>query len=101
MRQPIVKDTYVKATLNTYDQSIYVNTDIGVSGPGYDSAHTVFTLPNGEIYDGTADLLEVFCNEALWEEGIHYSYTNSTNATTITTLSVIPRYTRIRFRKIY
>ena len=101
MRQPIIKDTYVKATIEEYDQSIYVNTEIGVAGTGYDSAHTQFTLPNGEVYDGTVEQLEVFCNEAPWELGIHFNYQNKTNATYITTLVAIPKYSRIRFRKTY
>ncbi len=97
MRQPIVKDTYIEGTVsNYYDESISVDNNIGVSGPGYDSTHTVFTLPNGETYEASLNNLQVFCNEASWEEGIHYSYTS---ATTITTLTAIPKYSRIRFRK--
>lgn len=83
-----------------YDASIYVTTEIGIPGTGYSSDHTIFTLPNSQTYDGTTNELEVWCNEARWEPGIHFSYQLSTSATTITTLTAIPNESRIRFRKI-
>lgn len=101
MRQPIVKGTTVKATFTQYDQYVNVTTAVGVAGTGYDSTHTIFTLPNGGVYDGTTTALQVFCNEAQWDSGVHFNYQNKTNATYITTLTAIPQNSSIRFKMTY
>jgi hypothetical protein len=91
----------VTASINYYDESVPITTDIGTPGTGYNDAHTRFTLPNSETYDGTTNQLEVFCNEAQWEPGIHFNYQNSSSATYIDTIAAIPKDNRIRFRKTY
>lgn len=90
----------VQKKLNFYDVSILVTTEIGSSGSGYNAAHTEFTLPNDETYDGLTNKLLVMCNEATWENGVHFDYQELPNATKITTYVPISIGNRIRFRMI-
>ena len=92
--------TMVNIPLTNYDESIEVTTDIGTPGTGYDSDHKVFTLPNSETYDGTTDELKVERNGVGQVEGVHFDYTASSTATTITFINAIPKNARVRFFKV-
>jgi hypothetical protein len=92
--------TEITTSITQYDQSILVNTEIGVSGTGYNSAHTIFTLPNSETYNGTIDELKVEVNGVGQIEGVDYNYDNNASATTFTFIIAIPKNARIRMFKI-
>jgi len=96
----IPKSTDVTATINQYDESVPVTTDIGTAGAGYDAAHKVFTLPNAETYDGTIDELKVDVNGVGQVEGVEYNYDNNVAATTVTFIDAIPKNARVRFFKV-
>jgi len=92
--------TAVTTFLIHYDESILVTTEIGVSGTGYNAAHTEFTLPNGETYDGTTSELLVEINGLGQVEGITFNYGISESESKITFITAIPKNARIRFIKI-
>jgi hypothetical protein len=94
------KTIELSTVLNYYDETTLVTTEIGVAGTGYNAAHTVFTLPNGETYDGTIDQLEVEVNGVGQIDGINYDYEDSVAASYITFLDAIPKNARVRFRKV-
>jgi len=81
-----------------YDESILVSTVIGVAGAGYNSAHTVFTLPNAKNYNGFSRELKLLVNGIgqHWD-GIDFSYEASANAITVTLIEPAPKNARIRF----
>src|SRR5687768_1989443 len=58
--------TEVEDVVYFYDKTIVVNTEIGVAGTGYDADHLVFTLPDGETYDGSLNQLVVIVNEVVY-----------------------------------
>lgn len=92
--------TTVVSGLSQYDESILVTTEIGVSGTGYNAAHTVFTLPSAETYDGTINELKVEVNGFGQVEGVEYNYDNNSTATTVTFITPISKDARVRFIKV-
>jgi hypothetical protein len=86
--------------INYYDAGITITTDVGEAGAGYNADHTIFTLPEGQTYNGTTSELLVFVNGILYEDGIDFNYDNNTTATTVTFFSSLPKDTRVRFRKV-
>jgi len=91
----------LSTTINYYDESILVSQPIGTPGTGYNDAHTIFTLPNAETYDGTIDQLKIYVNGVAQVEGVDFTYEASASATTITFTEAIPQNARVRFRKDY
>lgn len=88
-----------------YNESVLVTTEIGVAGTGYNAAHTVFTLPNGETYNGTKKELQIHQGDnatgGIWlVEGVHFEYGPGIAETTITMLKAVPKDARITFIKI-
>jgi hypothetical protein len=88
-----------------YDESILVTTDIGVAGTGYNSAHTIFTLPNGMTYDGTKSELQIFIGDYVnggskLIEGVDFTYGITSSETTITLIRAVPKNIRVGFVKI-
>jgi hypothetical protein len=86
-----------------YDISIPVTTEIGVSGTGYNVAHTTFTLPNAQTYDGTAagDPLKLDLNGVGLLRGDDFSYEFDLAATTVIFNTPMPKGSRVRFIMIY
>ncbi len=87
-----------------FDTTLLVTTDIGTAGVGYDTTHTVFTLPNGMTYDGTISELQVFLGDyrnggVKLIEGVDFEYGPTAIETTITMLRPLPKNTRINFIK--
>ena len=93
-------------TPTVYDESILVTTDIGVAGTGYNSGHTIFTLPNGMTYDGTKNELQVYIGDYIngglkLIEGVDFLYGLTSSETTITLTKAVPKNIRVGFVKIY
>lgn len=92
-------------SVSVYNESLLVNTEIGVEGVGYNKDHTEFTLPNGETYDGTKKELQVHQGDTatggIWlVEGVHFEYGIGNIETKITMMKPVPRDSRITFIKI-
>lgn len=90
----------LKRDVTIYDASILVTTDIGVAGTGYDAPHLVFTLPNGETYDGNRYDLEVYVDGLAYVAGVEFNYGAGGAATTVEFVSAIQKFSRVRFRKV-
>lgn len=93
--------TASQSSVQYYDETLPVTTDIGVSGTGYNAAHTEFTLPNSETYNGNIDQLKVLINKIPQTEGDGFTYDASSVATKITTSVPLKNGAEVRFVKVY
>jgi len=98
---PTMIEVTASASLAYYDESVPVTTEIGVAGTGYNAAHTVFTLPNSETYDGTNSELRVQVNGVGQVPGVDVTYGGGVSETQVTLTEPVPNTGRVRFIKIY